>query len=68
MGVRLPHLPLMKANKIKVKKSELMCLLCFPSKPLKDHKYFNEIVIHERTDCLPNTFYVVNANLFKETK
>lgn len=43
---------------------DVMCNECMPPKPMNDHKYLKGVIIHERTDCPPDTLYMVNENLF----
>ena len=45
------------------------CNDCLPSKNIKEHKYINNIPIHERTDCPENTLFFLNeSNLKSEGK
>lgn len=42
---------------------DVMCNECMPPKPMNDHKYLKGVIIHERTDCPPDTLYMINENL-----
>lgn len=69
MKHKIHYLDLLKENlgskynlEIDVKKSEPACTLCLPMAPLKDHLYYNGVMVHSRIDCEPDTFYMINEN------
>ena len=50
---------------MKQKKIKLQCMKCMPPTDLLNHNYFNGVIVHTRTDCPPDMFYMINKNLFE---
>lgn len=45
--------------------NELMCYICNPPVPLKDHIAYKGVLIHGRTEVEPGVVYSINESDFK---